>query len=349
MISTVQTRAAKSSGLHHVESASVTRRWLAVALLLAVIPSSGCHSGGAAVGADTGFTVQTIHGDLLFAESLVLEMLDTEGLYTICGGLKPISCGFWRYEFDAAAPDVQPIERTRATLQTALQLAGCDQRYYADVQVFSNDAGGGRRCAEAVIVDRRALADTIDKYAQFFHPLGITRGSHPMEVLTAVDALPPPDQCRAYGYLFGYPAYAVDFFVNATERERRTGRFVERDFLSVPTFRRSESQFVWAVPRGHRENEADLAIRSRAAEALADYREQRLRLLQSSKAGCLELLRELVNGEPHHSAASFDIEDRSVSRSAAQASHSAAEGTFPPSRADRNAHKLRDTPRHYVR
>jgi hypothetical protein len=43
---------------------------------------------------------------------------------------------------------------------------------------------------------------------------------------------------RGYGYLFGFPLYAVDFFVNAGESEKQTGKFVERDFLSIPYVRR---------------------------------------------------------------------------------------------------------------
>ena len=76
-----------------------------------------------------------------------------------------------------------------------------------------------------------------------------------------------PAREGGYGYLFGYPDYAVRFFVESSNEEKFSGRFVERDFRSIPTFARETNAFVYAVPKGQAENETDRALRARRAHS----------------------------------------------------------------------------------
>jgi len=201
---------------------------------------------------------------------LLLAALDREALYTLLGGLKPMSTGFWQGKIDVAAPDTAQIAHVRRALAPLRSAA-----YYADVQAFAT-AHDGQRHVAAYIVHRAALAAMLQREAAFWSPLGIMPCTHPAEIVAIVDRLPRPDRGRAYGLLFGYPNYAIDFFVEATERARTGGGEVgpgkDREFYHIPTASATESQFTWAVPLGHLERDEDRALRARAEAILTAYR-----------------------------------------------------------------------------
>lgn len=101
--------------------------------------------------------------------------------------------------------------------------------------------------------------------------------------------------------------YAVDFFVQAAEEERKTGKFVERDFIQIPTYVSVQGRFVYAVPKGHVEREEDRTLRARAEQVLARYRELRAQHIGVGKDGVLALVRSWFddgNGRcsPRHAA-----------------------------------------------
>ncbi len=227
------------------------------------------------------------------SEELLLKALDSEALYTLIGGLKPMSSGVASFKFAVKQPDLREIEEARQ----ALAAWRCGDELFADVRHFAQTYEDSKtkeltRAAEAVVLNLPALSAMVSKYADYFAPFGLTPHAHPMEVLMAIEYSQPGLRWRGYGYLFGFPPYAVDFFVNAGESEKQTGKFVERDFLSIPTFGAEKHQFVWAVPKGYAEQDEDRAIRARAAEVLAAYRERRARFIGAGKPGVSELLRD---------------------------------------------------------
>ncbi len=227
------------------------------------------------------------------SEELLLKALDSEALYTLIGGLKPMSSGVASFKFAVKQPDLREIEEARQ----ALAAWRCGEDLFADVRHFAQTYEDSKtkeltRAAEAVLLNLPALSATVSKYADYFAPFGLTPHAHPMEVLMAIEYSQPGLRWRGYGYLFGFPPYAVEFFVNAGESEKQTGKFVERDFLSISTFGAEKHQFVWAVPKGYVEQDEDRAIRARAAEILAAYRERRARFIGAGKPGVSELLRD---------------------------------------------------------
>lgn len=227
------------------------------------------------------------------SEELLLKALDSEALYTLIGGMKPMSSGVASFKFAVKQPDLREIEEARQ----ALAAWRCGDELFADVRHFAQTYEDSKtkeltRAAEAVVLNLPALSATMSKYADYFAPFGLTPHAHPMEVLMAIEYSQPGLRWRGYGYLFGFPPYAVDFFVKAGESEKETGKFVERDFLSIPTFGAEKHHFVWAVPKGYVEQDEDRAIRARAAEILADYRERRARFIGAGKPGVVELLRD---------------------------------------------------------
>jgi hypothetical protein len=227
------------------------------------------------------------------SEDMLLRALDNEALYTLAGGLKPMSTVGSTKTFSVSAPDAGAIDERRRLLS----VWRCGSDIYADARVFRaiND---GKRSVSSEVFSRPALDAVLRRHAAFFAPLGLTPGTHPMAVLTAIEWSDPGPRWRGQGYLYGYPDYAVDFFVDAGESEARGGGFVPRDPIRVPTFAagNDRSNFVWTVPKGHQQNAADRAIADRAARILADYSERRTRYIGPDKPGAFALIRDWYCG-----------------------------------------------------
>ena len=228
------------------------------------------------------------------SEEMLLKGLDAEALFTLAGGLKPMSSVGGTFTFPIDKPDVAAIEERRRLLA----VWRCGDALFADARVF-RAITEGKRSVGAEVFSRPALDAVLTRHAEFFAPLGFTRGSHPMEVLTAIEWSERGPRWRGQGYLYGYPDYAVDFFVEAGESEARTGQFVPRDPVRVPTFGATpeRSNFVWTAPKGHTENEQDRAVTTRAARILAAYTERRARYIGPGKPGAFALLRDWYCGD----------------------------------------------------
>jgi hypothetical protein len=266
-------------------------------LLPAIICLFALHSLAAGASRCECFPTERLPNDLRpKSEDLLLKALDSEALYTIIGGLKPMSSGFASFKFSVEKPDLALIEETRRLLS----VWRCGDKFYADVHHFAaiyddEETKGKIRFAEAVVFNRPALAGNIRRYSDYFAPYGITPNAHPMEVLMAIEHSQQSHRWRGLGYLFGFPLYAVDFFVAAGEEEQRTRKFVERDFYSIPTFVAAERGFVWAVSKGHKEQEEDRAIKSHAAMILTEYQKRRTRYIGPGKRGVVKMLRDWLN------------------------------------------------------
>jgi hypothetical protein len=229
------------------------------------------------------------------AEDTLLKALDGEALYTIAGGLKPMSSGFVSASIAIDAPDLTETE----SLRQELNAWTCGGELAATVHHFAQ-VYQGKRSLEAVVFHRPALRTLLTRHAAFFSPYGLSASSDPIEVVMTVEYDPTPARFRGYGYLFGYPDYAVDFFVQAsiTQQEREKNpvpgveALVPRDFVSLPTVR-GERRFVYAVPKGHVANEADAQLTAATDALFADYSARRARHIKgNSAAGVLALVRE---------------------------------------------------------
>jgi hypothetical protein len=233
------------------------------------------------------------------AEAMLLQALDGEALYTIAGGLKPMSSGFVSSSFKVDAPELGDAESTRQILATWT----CGGEISAGLHHFAA-VYQGARSLEAVVFHRSALRNLLTRHSAYFAPFGLTPSSDPMEVVMTVEYASSTPRLRGYGYLFGYPDYAVDFFAEASETQRlqeeKTGKgdLVPRDFFSLPTVR-GERRFVYAVPKGHAPNDADRALKAATEAIHADYVARRARHIKGdSPSGVLALVREWFTGTP---------------------------------------------------
>jgi hypothetical protein len=194
-------------------------------------------------------------------------LLDHEGLYTVFSDLKPMSTGFWstRYpEADGEPVAVQNMKQILATFHI-------DHHITAGVLIF-NQSHEGTRYAEGFVANLPVLKRLLQQHAEFFHSLGLNANSSAQEIIETVDRAEPTKRFRGFGLLYGYPQHAVDFFVAAHQQQQVSGNFVERDFFHVETFSQEKGAFVWAVPKGHTPNDADLKIQKQAQLVLERYR-----------------------------------------------------------------------------
>ncbi|MBC7796070.1 MAG: hypothetical protein H7Z37_04265 [Pyrinomonadaceae bacterium] len=269
-------------------------------------------------------------GERKKAEDLLLKALDGEALFTIAGGLKPMSSGFASFQVRVALPrqsddeaekirksfeskkpeelkddekaklnaatqtlerrdSLQKIDETRRILQT-FRCGGQDE-IFADVEHFAK-IFDGKRYLEAIVFSRPRLRRMLAEKNDFFSRWGITENAEPLQVLYAVETDETKARFGGYGYLFGYPDYAVRFFVEAATEEDLTGKFVERSFYSIPTFANETNNFVYAVSKTHTENETDRNLKQKAAAILAEYKRRRAEYIGANKKGVIEMMRD---------------------------------------------------------
>jgi len=223
----------------------------------------------------------------LTADSLALRLLDGEGLYTATGGIKPISDGFWHCRFPAAEATSPEVDHARQLL-AGLPL-GND--FAAGVYVFSTPFQG-KRSASAYIAHMPSLKALVERRKDAFDPIGVTIATPAQTVMEKIDRAPRSARWRAFGLVFGYPDYAVEFFVASGEHQDESGQFVERDFLHLPTFTSSDGRFVYAVPKGHAERDEDRKLKAVTAPIFARYKTWREVYVGEGKAGGVSLLRD---------------------------------------------------------
>jgi hypothetical protein len=220
------------------------------------------------------------------------KLLDSEGLYTLAGGIKPMSGGYVSFRAAAASLEIPDVDAARRYLA----LFQCGEMITATVAHFSRPYPNEKtkqleRYYDGVVFHRGALRRAIREHREYFGPLGITEHSEPLEVLLAVEYQEGPARLRGLGILFGYPDYAIEWFVGAAREQGLSGKFVERDFIGAPTFARAERGVVYAVPKGNVERPVDGEFRARLQGALAEYRKRREEFVGEGKAGLVAMLR----------------------------------------------------------
>ncbi len=204
-------------------------------------------------------------------EELLEEMLISEALYTLAGGLKPVSSSFWRATIAIEKPSLTEVSEARIALKSF------EDRYPdfdTGVMAFANTYEG-ERYLDAFVAHRSSVSRMIDTYSEFWAPYGVTQEMAPAEVILTVEHMPKLDRFRGYGYLFGYPDYAVDFFVEAAAHEDGTDDFVERDFRQIPTIASETGRFTYAVPKGYPVQPVDRELLENSLTILSMLRKYR--------------------------------------------------------------------------
>ncbi|MEM8735339.1 MAG: hypothetical protein AAGG44_13995, partial [Planctomycetota bacterium] len=202
------------------------------------------------------------------SKKLLLDALDSEALFTLVGGIKPVSEGFFDTWFQVEKPDSTEL----AEVRQALSVWRCGDQFEAGVLPFKS-LRNGERYAAAWIASRPQLDRILGDQNSFWASLGVTQDLSAEAILLNVEGADRPgDRWRGMGYVFGYPKRAVDFFVQAGEHYSTTGEFVEREFRNYPTHSRSRGGFVYAVPKLDEASSAERSLRKQVDAILTVYR-----------------------------------------------------------------------------
>ncbi|GAB5528072.1 MAG: hypothetical protein Roseis2KO_59440 [Roseivirga sp.] len=144
-----------------------------------------------------------------------------------------------------------------------------------------------KRHIQVLVCRKDQFRKTLQREALFFGQWGFTANADPATVLTAIEFESENDRYRAYGYLFGYPDYAVDFFVEASIAGEESGEFVTRDFFHIPVAAGDKGYFTYAIPKGYIPGKSDSMIYNRAWATLARYNQLKGQYEKKRSVGCL--------------------------------------------------------------
>lgn len=224
------------------------------------------------------------------AEAMLLQLMDTEGLYTVIGGIKPMSSGFWSARVDVESPQLAEV----IAAETILRQFRVGDQIVAGVQPFSR-AFEGRRFFEGLIFHRGSYERAVSARPEVFGGYGIHAGTPPLQAVLMFESGSTSRRFRAYGHLFGYPDVAVDFFARSADAQKPGDPIVPRDFRQIPVFARETGAFVYAVAKGAPETEEDRALRERSLRILAKYRSLRAQYVGEGKPGIVALIRDWMD------------------------------------------------------
>ena len=216
-------------------------------------------------------------------DSVLLYAMDHEALYTLADTLKPMSSvklyrlpllSNNRLQSDSALQQLASLQRIVNTLnsgdwQFVLNPFERPDSIYKNIELY--------------VVRKSRMALVINQRQSFYGTLGVSPHTNPATVIAVTEYESKYDRWRSYGYLFGYPDHAVDFFVAAGKEQDSTRQFVKRDFFQIPVYAGTSGYFTYAVPKGYSPAEVDSAIYRKAAQTLENY--SRLRPKYVRKTG----------------------------------------------------------------
>lgn len=228
------------------------------------------------------------------ADSIIAYALDHEALYTLGDTIKPMSSvqfykmpvfSFSQQQKDSAIQAISKIQQVVNKLSVG------------DYQLILNPferTDSIYRNIEIYVFRKSRLKNIIRQYHYFFSQFGITESALPASVLAITEYEQKYNRWRSYGYLFGYPDYAVDFFVEAGKSQDSTKEFVKRDFFAIPVFAGEQGYFTYAVPKGYQTTLKDSLIYNKAMATLEKYKKERTKFYSKSNRSPVKLWCRLI-------------------------------------------------------
>ena len=214
------------------------------------------------------------------AEKLLLQLLDSEALFTLVGALKPVSVGTHSVRLDGD-PSARAAGEGLNLLLPALRCGELETGL-----LRRKKALGGSPYVDLAVYSRLGVVRTVKAHREFFAGLGVTPETAPLAILETLEKASPYDSNQGLGYLYGYPAYAVEDFC---ERKFGKKKASAPSYFEVPTF---SGKFAYPAPRGEQARLEDVVLRESAHVVLAEYRRRRERYVGAGKKGVVELVRD---------------------------------------------------------
>lgn len=230
------------------------------------------------------YTTNLTADELFIADSIIQQGLDREALYTLLSDIKPMS-SLVVFSYPVATQDSilkmsehvvsqEKQERHLTRLQqiqmtlNKLNLSDLEFILVPYRHVRSNDL-----LIQLSVVRKSSLDKLLDRKKSFFGQFGLVPGSDANLVLSTIENADTYQRYRGYGYLFGYPDYAVDFFVEASAKSKTNDELEPRNFFQIPAFKGEGGYFVYAYPKDHQPTaEIDSVVYHKAAKVLEEYK-----------------------------------------------------------------------------
>lgn len=241
-------------------------------------------------------------------DSILQQGLDGEALYTLMGDIKPLSSvvafslpignADSSMRLDEAVLPIDSLRYLARINQIQQAVALIDLPDLKFVLVPYRSAYSKNRILQLSVIRVSKLDSLLEAKSQFFGQYGFVPGTDPAVLLTVNEYEKKYERLRGYGYLFGYPDYAVDFFVRAFQQSDATGKHVSRKFFHIPTFEREEGNFVYAYPIDYTPGPQDSTLYRRSETVLKEYKLLRSRYIKSdSTLSAYELLRDIAQSK----------------------------------------------------
>lgn len=217
-------------------------------------------------------------------DSILQKGLDREALYTLISDIKPIS-SLSMYTFPIANTDslayisgkaFDEVENQKYLDQIKNIQDGFNQLNIPDLKFFvlpykSNNKK--EKNIQLYVARESAVNRVLRKHKHFFGQFGWVEGVNPEILITANEYGFKYDRLRGFGYLFGYPSHAVDFYTEAEYSNEKKNEFVKRKFFQIPTYERESGYFVYAYPDNYvPKKEVDSVLYHKSVEVLDHYK-----------------------------------------------------------------------------
>lgn len=228
------------------------------------------------------------------ADSIIAHALDNEALYTLIDTLKPMSSvQFYKM------PLLSTNKEQRDSAQQAIEVMQnvVNKLSVGDFQFVLNPferIDDINRNMEIYVFRKSRLKHLIKTHSDFYNKWGITAAANAASILAITEYENKYDRWRSYGYLFGYPDYAVDFFIEAGKSQDSTKVFVQRDFFYIPVYAGEEGHFTYAIPKGYQTTQTDSLIYNSAMFTLEKYKTLRTKYYTKNKSSSIKLLMWLL-------------------------------------------------------
>lgn len=233
--------------------------------------------------------------------------LDHEALYTILADIKPmsslriLSLPVVNTDSISGKKDAVPAEKLRhldslKQIQTTLNKINIPDVKFVAIPYKATKED--KLSIQVSAVRLSLLNKVLEDKKSFFGQFGLVHGSSPELVVSTIENAKIYDRYRGYGYLFGYPDYAVDFFVEAAKETNKNKKLYPRKFFQIPVFSSKNGYFVYAYSESYTPSkQVDSTLYYKADFTLKEYRKLRPKFMNpDSTMNALELINAYNKG-----------------------------------------------------
>lgn len=259
------------------------KKYLYTISILSLLILLSCKSNKSLTGVNPSYT----EAEKLLVDSILQYGLDHEALYTLLDDLKPMS-SLVSYRFPLANTDTLTktnanivdretqgiyLDRLYSVQQALNKMNFTDLRF---VLIPYKVSQGNKRLMQLSVVRISALDNLLKVKESFFGQFGLVPGADPAIVVSTIENADKYERNRGYGYLFGYPDYAVDFFIEAAVNTKKNNELAPREFFQIPVYAGDKGHFVYVYPKEHKLNLAnDSILYYKAEKTLMNYKKIR--------------------------------------------------------------------------